>query len=522
EADNRWLRARSKELEAERDEYQELYEIGPLAAVTLDASYSIHRLNHAAALLLHDVPERIYHRNFRSFLSAESRPRFSQHLARVAGRGAIESVRLRVEPAPDESFPVEIWTRVSPFRGIYEMRIVDLTEQERLEEEALRLSESEREAREESAAKDKFIAVLSHELRTPLTPVLAATSALQRKRLAPELSDVFRMIERNVSAEARLIDDLLDVNRIVRNKMLLEPVVADVHAVALEAVENLRSDAEAKEQALEVALSATQTVANVDVARLRQVFSNLLKNAIKFTPRSGHIRLCSWNGEETVAVEVQDDGIGIEPNAMRRLFEPFREDRGPSSGGGLGLGLTICKGLVDLQGGRIAAHSRGLGQGSRFVVEFPFLTGVVPVKTPSGPDATKEAPTAAESSIQRVLLVEDHPDTVEVLTALLVDKGFRVQSAGSLEAARLIDLEKVDVIVSDIGLPDGTGLELMKELRGSGRARRPAIALTGFGMESDVRASQEAGFDLHLTKPVSIERLVDAIHSLAPSAASAT
>ncbi|HEY3498068.1 MAG TPA: histidine kinase dimerization/phospho-acceptor domain-containing protein, partial [Polyangiaceae bacterium] len=215
EADNRWLRSRSKELEAERDEYQELYQIGPLAAVTLDASYSIHRLNHAAALLLHDVPERIYHRNFRSFLSAESRPLFSQHLARVAGRGSIESVRLRVEPAPDESFPVEIWTRVAPFRGIFEMRIVDLTEQERLEEQALRLSESEREAREESAAKDKFIAVLSHELRTPLTPVLAATSALQRKRLAPELSDVFRMIERNVSAEARLIDDLLDVNRIV-------------------------------------------------------------------------------------------------------------------------------------------------------------------------------------------------------------------------------------------------------------------------------------------------------------------
>lgn len=513
----RALRAHQFDLENERDEFEELYEIGPLASVTLDAAYSILRVNHAAVMLLGDVPERLTRRSFRSFVSAESRPTFSQHLARVAARGAVQSVRIRLEDGQGQSFPVEIWTRLSPLRGVYEIRIVNLRDHEALEREATRLSEAERVAREESAAKDKFIAVLSHELRTPLTPVLAVASAQQRKSLSPELRDVFQMVERNISAEARLIDDLLDVNRIVRNKMRIEPRPADVHGVALDAIEILRADAEAKRQELEVVLAARHTVSQVDIARLRQVFANLLKNAVKFTPEGGHIRLCSWNGEDTIAVEVQDDGIGIDADSMSRLFEPFAEERGPSSGGGLGLGLAICKGLVELQGGRIAAHSRGKGQGSRFVVEFP-LSAAEPlaVAATETPQHVLEAPAGAVAP-QRVLLVEDHADTIEVLTALLVDKGFRVESATSLEAARHVDLEQVDVIVSDIGLPDGTGLELMKELRS--RAHRPAIALTGFGMESDVRASKEAGFDLHLTKPVSIERLVDAIHSLRPAAA---
>jgi signal transduction histidine kinase/ActR/RegA family two-component response regulator len=519
EKEARNLRTLQADLELERDEYRELYEFAPIAALTLDAAYGIQRLNHAAAILLGELPDRLQQRNFRSFVSQESRPVLSQHLARVAGQKSVLCARVRLEVEPGESFPVELWTRVLSLRNSFEIRIVELREQERLEERTRRLTESERAAREESAAKDKFIAVLSHELRTPLTPVLAVASFLRKKPLLPELSDAFKMIERNITAEARLIDDLLDVNRIVRNKMLIEPVLADVHGVALEALGNLRGDAEAKHQNVAIALSATRVVANVDVARLRQVFSNLLKNAIKFTPEAGNIRLSSWNGDGTIAVEVQDDGIGIEPRVMRNLFEPFGEERGPSSGGGLGLGLTICKGLVELQSGRIVAHSRGLGQGSRFVVEFPLSAAGAVAESPSSPESESEPISAIEPRLQRVLLIEDHPDTVEVLTALLMDRGFKVEAATSLEAARRIDLETVDVIVSDIGLPDGTGLELMKELRA--RARRPAIALTGFGMESDVRASEAAGFDLHLTKPVSIERLVEAIHRLTPASASA-
>jgi signal transduction histidine kinase len=508
------LRDLHASLEIKHEEQRELYELAPLPAVTLDAAYTVRRLNHAAALLLGDLPERICDQSVRGFVAAADRPKFSQHLARAAAEQAsTQCVRLRLQPPHAEPIPVEVWTRFSLPLARFELRMLDLREQERMEEKARRLTQSERAAREESAAKDKFIAVLSHELRAPLTPVLAMASAFRRRPLSQELRDTFAMIERNVAAESRLIDDLLDVNRIVRDKMHVDAMTTDVHEIALQAVENLRPEAQAKRQQVEIHLSAAHSRAKVDPARLRQVFSNLLKNAIKFTPEEGTLRLVSWNGENSIAVELEDDGIGIDPGVMQRLFEPFAEERGPRAGGGLGLGLTICKGLVELQGGRIAAHSRGLGHGTRFVVEFPTTEERVP-EVSSRPLASA-SPATAETRLPRVLLIEDHTDTVEVITALLVDRGFSVESATSLEGARRIDLERVDVIVSDIGLPDGTGIDLMRELQAG--TRRPAIALTGFGMETDVRATKAAGFDLHLTKPVSIERLVEAIHSLTPS-----
>jgi signal transduction histidine kinase/ActR/RegA family two-component response regulator len=508
------LRAANERLATERDQYEELYQLAPIPGLTLDVAYHVRRLNHAAAMLLGDLPDRVREQNFRVYVCAEDRQLFSQHIARAAGSSGLQRCRLRLQLAYDRRLPVEVWTRHFAPANSFEIRLVDLREHERMVEETRRLSAAERVAREESAAKDKFIAMLSHELRAPLTPVLAAASAQRAQPLSRELQDMFEMIERNIAAEARLIDDLLDVNRIVRNKMHVERVPVGVHQIVEQAVANLRPEADDKGQRIELSLDAQHDRALVDPARMRQVFSNLVKNAIKFSPEGKLIRIASWNAPSSLAIEVQDDGIGIEPDVMSRLFEPFNDERSTAAGG-LGLGLTISKGLVELQGGRISAHSRGAGQGSRFVVELATTdAAAVPLKNAI---STLPPPPSGER-LSRILLVEDHGDTVEVLTMLLEQNGFQVRSATSLEAARQIDLDEVDVIVSDIGLPDGTGLDLMRELKV--RGQRPSIALTGFGMESDVRASTAAGFDMHLTKPVSIERLVEAIHRLTRTDAS--
>jgi signal transduction histidine kinase/ActR/RegA family two-component response regulator len=505
------LRLQTSELETERDEHIDLYEVAPVPALTLDAAYAIRRVNHAAAELLGEAPVELFNRSFRGLVAPRDRPTFAAALARSSAVSGVQRFRVHLELSLLPSFPVHVWSRFSRAHGVYEIRLLDLREQERAEDEARRLVQSEKSAREASAAKDKFIAVLSHELRAPLTPVLVAASAFRSKPLPQPVREAFEMIERNISAEARLIDDLLDVNRIVRNKMQVELRVADVHAIAEEAVATLKADLEAKQHHIDMDFGARHHCANVDPLRLRQVLMNLLKNAIKFTPPGGRLRVQSWNSGENLALEVEDNGPGIEPDAMLRLFEPFMEERNTSAAGGLGLGLAISKGLIELQGGKISAHSRGQGRGARFVVEVPTVNALPVVEQRKVVPRSEPPPRTGEHP-PRVLLVDDHEDTVEILCDLLTENGFEVETAHSVKAAQDVDLAYVDVIVSDIGLPDGTGFDLMRDLRT--KTNRPAIALTGFGMESDVKASEEAGFDLHLTKPIDIDQLLAAIEGL--------
>jgi signal transduction histidine kinase/ActR/RegA family two-component response regulator len=509
------LRGRAAELEAERDEYLDLYEQAPVPALTLDTAYVIRRVNQEGAQLLGGSPVGLLDRSFRGLLAPLDRAAFAAALARSRAVTSVEKLRVNLALSFVPAFPVHVWARFSPKRGVFEIRLLDLRELERAREDARRLAESERSAREASAAKDKFIAVLSHELRAPLTPVLAAASALRGRALPGPIREAFEMIERNVAAEARLIDDLLDVNRIVRNKMHVELRVADVHTIARDAVDTLAPELEAKRHHLDMQLGARFHYAKVDPLRLRQVFMNLLKNAIKFTSPGGRLRVQSWDSAGNIAVEIEDNGSGIEPETMRWLFEPFMEERNTAATGGLGLGLAISKGLIELQGGKISAHSRGPGRGARFVVEVPIVNEKPVEEEPAVP-ARSEPPHSSGEHPPRVLLVDDHEDTVEILCDLLTENGFQVETANSVAAARSIDLEHVDVIVSDIGLPDGSGLDLMRELRT--RTNRPAIALSGFGMESDVNAAEDAGFDLHLTKPVDIDRLLSAIENLCSKA----
>jgi signal transduction histidine kinase/ActR/RegA family two-component response regulator len=499
------------DVEAERDEYVDLYHAAPIPAVTLDLAYTVRRANRAAAQFFGEDIAGIVGRSFRGLVEAHDRAAFAAALARSSEGKVTEKFRVLIDLSSRPALPVQIWARFAPLRGVFELRLLDLRDEVRAAEETRRLAEAARTAHEASAAKDKFIAVLSHELRTPLTPVLVAAAALRAKSPPGPIRDTFEMIERNITAEARLIDDLLDVNRIVRNKMQVSCRTSDVHEIVEEAVANLRPDAEAKTHRTRLELAARRHFARVDPLRLRQVFMNLLKNAIKFTPPGGCILVRSWDSGPNVVVEVEDTGVGIEQHVMAELFEAFMEDRSDTAAGGLGLGLAISRGLVELQGGKISAHSQGKHRGARFLVELPSVVPEPRAEAAAEPRKS-EPPRSERGLVPRVLLVDDHVDTAQILTEFLTDSGYSVETVGSVKAAQAVNLDTVDVIVSDIGLPDGSGFDLMRDLRS--RTDRPAIALTGFGMEADVRAAAEAGFDVHLTKPVDITRLLSTIEAL--------
>ena len=357
-------------------------------------------------------------------------------------------------------------------------------------------AESERANR----AKDSFLAMLSHELRTPLTPVLTSVLALeQTENLPDELRASLQMIRRNVELEARLIDDLLDLTRISKGKVQLNLEEVDAHLMLRSALEICQADIDKKNLTLRTKFAAERASLQADPARLQQIFWNLIKNAVKFTPRGGELEIRTENLDDELRVEICDTGIGIDAETLPKIFNAFEQGE-RSQFGGLGLGLAISKALVETHHGKLIAVSDGPDQGSTFTAVFPMGDSIVNAKL------NAVALTPAEHKSMRLLLVEDHEDTNRSLTQLLRRRGYYVQSAhsvqGALEAAAQ---EQFDVLISDIGLPDGSGIELMQKLRRD----RPifGIALTGFGMEDDLRKSYEVGFNHHLVKPVDLNRL---------------
>ena len=357
------------------------------------------------------------------------------------------------------------------------------------------------EAERASLAKDNFLAMLSHELRTPLTPVLSSVLLLEMEQ---GLSDTVRaglaMIRRNVELEARLIDDLLDLTRISKGKIHLHLETVDAHAMLQSTLEICATDITAKNLSVQTQFAAKRCALHADPARLQQIFWNLIKNAVKFTAEGGELRISTSNSEDgELHVAVHDSGVGIAPELLSKIFDAFEQGE-RAKAGGLGLGLAITKALVELHKGHIVAQSDGVGYGATFTACFP-AAGSAPIAGAQGAPAP-----AAERRSLRVLLVEDHEDSNRSLTLLLRRRGHEVRSAhdvqGALAAAADFDF---DVLVSDMGLPDGSGLDVMERLS----ARRPVfgIALTGFGMESDVQRSAAAGFQHHLIKPVDLNRL---------------
>ena len=383
-----------------------------------------------------------------------------------------------------------------------------------LARQRVELEEAYRQAQEANARKDQFLARLSHELRTPLTPILAAVSVADDSELpgGSELAETFQLIRRNVELEARLIDDLLDITRISHGKLELDLHPADVHSLIRHTLEICRPTAQAKRVALSDRLEASRHCARADAARLQQVFWNLLNNAIKFTPTGGRVEIRTRDGaDERLEIEVSDTGMGIPAGKLGQIFQAFEQGDAQVTRehGGLGLGLAICKALVEAHGGVIDARSAGLNQGAIFRVSLRAEPeeACQPVAAPAAPSVASAVPSAVSWS---VLLVEDHVDSARVLSALLRRRGYRVYHANSVAEARaLYGSEPVDVIVSDLGLPDGNGLELIKSLRAIREV--PSIVLSGYGEAEAQASSLEAGVQEHLTKPVELPRLEAAL-----------
>jgi PAS domain S-box-containing protein len=416
---------------------------------------------------------------------------------------------------------------------------LDITRSKQTEEDLSRAKEAAEAANQ---AKDNFLAILSHELRTPLTPVLAAVASLKDDADVPaHITGELDMIRRNVEVEARLIDDLLDVTGIVRGKMELNRQIVDVPSLLEHALKNYCAGvAQKKNLRVTTEVTAVETHVFADSSRLTQVFWNLLQNSCKFTPEAGaiHIRVFnephggpqaangSANGDtafDDIIVEITDTGIGINPESMPRIFNAFEQGERSRTRtyGGLGLGLAISRAIVELHGGSISARSAGAGSGATMSIRLRTAPAVV-AAAQAQPRQAAPTPGSTGSRALRILLVEDHPDTAKQLARLLTRAGHQVTAAGSLAEARQAASQSspagpgkcpFDMLISDLGLPDGNGQDLMRDL---GNCHNIAgVALSGFGMEEDIAASLAAGFSRHLTKPVDWQELRSEIDKVA-------
>ena len=411
------------------------------------------------------------------------------------------------------------------------------------------LSRAKEAAEAANKEKDQFLAIVSHELRTPLTPALAAAAMLESDAtVSPQIRKDVSVIRRNIEVEARLIDDLLDLTRIVRGMLELRRQVVDVRSLLEHAMQNYCLDAAAKKQIrVSMKITATQSHVLVDGSRMTQVFWNLLQNACKFTSTGGSIdvrvynedrqrrspNVLSPNGDKDplcqLVVDVSDTGMGISPETLPKIFNAFEQgERSRGQGfGGLGLGLAISRAIIELHGGSISAASEGKGKGATFTVRLHCVKPMLTAETDRPVAAVSDA--VARRSM-RVLVVEDHPDTAEQFARLLRRAGHEVVCAASINEAQTCALVTpgqnracaFDILISDLDLPDGSGLELMRNL--AQRYPIRGIAISGHGMKEDVDGSMQAGFSYHITKPVNwaelkavIDKISDEIsHETAP------
>jgi len=398
-------------------------------------------------------------------------------------------------------------------------------DRERSAEARARLLESEKAARSRAEAlaadlrrageaKDEFLAVLGHELRNPLAPLRNALEILGLRGMPdPHSARMHEIMTRQVKQLKRLVDDLLDVSRITSGRVELQPERTDLATLVANAAEGLRPVFEERGHRLSITLPESPLVLHVDPLRVEQVIANLLANASKYTPPGGAISLTVERGPTQAVVRVSDDGIGIPPEKLERVFELFAQaDRLPDTAQqGLGIGLTLVRRLVELHGGRVVARSAGRGQGSEFEVRLP-LSALPPASPEAQPAAGVPAP--GERPARRILVVDDNPDSAESLAVLLRVEGHDVRvvhdGPSALAAARD---HAPEAVLLDIGLPGMSGYDVARALRAAG-ARALLVALTGYGQEQDRQRAREAGFDIHFTKPVDLARLERALATL--------
>jgi PAS domain S-box-containing protein len=378
------------------------------------------------------------------------------------------------------------------------------------------------EAERTNRLKDEFLATVSHELRTPLNAILGWTLTLRRGSIDVEIDRALSIIERNARAQAKLIEDVLDVSRIVSGKLSLHLGPTSVAAAARAAIETITPAADAKGISIRADIAQESTVITADADRLQQVIWNLLSNAVKFTPKDGQVLLRVYRDGSDVCVLVKDSGEGIRPELLSAIFEPFQQADSSTTRrhGGLGLGLSIVKQLAAAHGGTVEAKSEGLGRGASFIVRMPVRAVASTAVDVSEPAAAREydplVATAEHARLDglRVLVVDDEPDARALVQQILRQHGAEVDLATSAAEARSqLALARPDVIVSDIGMPNEDGYSFIRALRAEG-GRMPAVALTAYASQQDAHRAFVAGFQKHVTKPVEPARLVSVVANL--------
>ena len=476
------------------------------AIYMLDPKGNVVTWNLGAQKIKQYAAEEIIGKNFACFYTAEdvAAEKPQRNLRDAARKGHIRDQGLRIRK-DGSTFHAEVVISAlrdsgGTIRGFSKVTR-DMTDQVRgRETEAAKIA-----AEKANKAKDDFLAALSHELRTPLTPALAAANYLadNAAKLPAEFVEDIEIIKRNVRLQARLIDDLLDLTRVTRGKLNLQVEDIDAHILVRDAIEIANSAIAAKKVRLSAHLNAKDHYIRADSIRIQQVFWNLINNAVKFTPPDGKIDIRTSNDDHgRFQFEITDNGIGIEVERQALLFAPF-EQADPSirrQFGGLGLGLAISKHLINLHGGTIEVHSRGRSYGSTFKLA---LDAVTKRTEKSGVDSETSRKPAKSL---RILLVEDHSDTRQTLSRLLTHFGHQISVADNTQSAlEIMGSQEFDVVLSDIGLPDGSGYDVVSQAK----LKHPvkAVAITGFGTDEDIRRGKEAGFDFHLVKPIDFHEL---------------
>lgn len=479
--------------------------------ITINEQGTVESLNPAAEGLFGYSAAEVIGRNIKMLMPVPYRDEHDTYLSNYLQTGAAKIIGIGREVVgrrkDGSSFPMEL--AVSEFRlkdGRYFTGIVrDITERQRAEE-ALRHSQAE--LVEADRRKDEFLATLAHELRNPLAPIRNAIQVLLLKGPPdPELQWSREIIERQVRHMSRLLDDLLDVSRISYNKLELRKARIELAAVIESAVETSRPFIDSSGHQLELDLPPQPIYLDADLVRLSQVFSNLLNNAAKYTEPGGHIRLCAERQGSDVMVSVKDDGMGIAARLLPHIFDIFSQSERVlnRSQGGLGIGLSLVRGLLDLHGGRIEVRSDGHGKGSEFIVRLPVL--VERTIQPTSPTTEDKQPAGMPK--RRLLIADDLKDSADSLAMLLKLIGHEVRVAYDGEEAVLAaESFQPEVILLDIGMPKLNGYDACRSIREQSWGKNIFIvALTGWGQEDDRRRTAEAGFNSHLVKPVEIAAL---------------
>lgn len=482
----------------------ELLNTAPCGFLTFADDGIIRAVNATLLGMLGYEPGELDGNHVQVILSGGGRVFYQTHLFPLLKlHGQVEEIYISLRAKSGEDVPMLINARRRESQGelLNDCVFVRMHQRRNFEDELLKAKKAAQQA---NKAKDEFLAALSHELRTPLSPVLMLSTVMEGDpALSEDVREQASIIRRNAELEARLIDDLLDLTRIARGKLKLVSAAVDLHRLLSETEEIVKSESLGKRVAVHFTKEASEYCVHGDSARLQQVFWNVIKNAIKFTPPGGQVHVHTSNPSPgRIAVRMTDTGIGIAPEALPVIFNAF-EQGGISTQrfGGLGLGLAITKAIVGMHGGTIRAESEGKGHGATFTVELKATE-------------TKQAAVDIPKPVQldhagklRLLLVEDHESTRDVLARLLRRSGHEVSAAGTgEEALRIAETGgPFDVVISDIGLPDQSGFELMRHLKS--RHQLLGIALSGYGMEEDVRKAKAAGFSAHLVKPVPLDQL---------------